>query len=159
MSSQRIQTLFIACLMLLIIRPGNTTDMTFSGFIDLQHTAQKAIEKRLPILVLFSSDDCDNCRIVKEDFLVPMLKSGEYTDKVIIHVIETDNGQTLRDFSGLLQDHAAFANRFSLELTPTVVMLDADGNQLTPAINGLSTVEFYGGFLDEAIAAALAIIR
>lgn len=149
----------LSSLMLLIVTHGIADEMTFSGFVDFQAAAQEARTRQLPILVLLSASDCDNCRIVKEDFLAPMLKSGEYTDQVIIRVIETDSGESLRNFNGELQGSEVFANHYSPELTPTVVLLDAGGNQIVPAISGMSTVEFYGGFLDEAISASLTIIR
>lgn len=159
MFNRRIKNRIISSLMLLVITHGIAGEMTFSVFIDFQATAQEARTKRLPILVLLSASDCDNCRIVKEDFLAPMLKSGEYADQVIIRVIETDSGESLRNFNGELQGNEVFANHYSPELTPTVVLLDAGGNQIAPAISGMSTVELYGGFLDEAIAASLTTIR
>lgn len=87
-----------------------------------------------------------------------MLKSGDYADKVIMRVIEAD-GENIRDFNGSLITSEKLGNRYSLELTPTVVFLDAQGNLLTEVIGGMSSVDLYGGLLDEAIISSLASIQ
>jgi hypothetical protein len=36
-------------------------------------------------------------------------------------------------------------------LTPTLVFLDGDGNEVSERIIGINTLEMYGGYVDEAI--------
>lgn len=126
---------------------------------DFHATADQAAARQLPILVFFSSSDCENCEAVEQEFLRPMLKSGDYADKVIFRVVHTDSSDTVRDFNGGQIDSAAFAERFHLELTPTIVLLDAQGNDLQQRLMGMSVLAFYGGYLDEAINSALQQVR
>ncbi len=126
---------------------------------DLQADAARAGEHKLPILVLFSSSYCGYCTIVREDFLKPMLKSGDYDDKVIMRVVNIDSSEDLRDFEGRLVDAEAFADRRGVFVTPTVKFFGPDGNETTSDLVGLSTIDYYGGFLDTAIEESLVHLR
>ena len=46
-------------------------------------------------VVLFSASHCGYCTIIKEEFLKPMLLSGDYVDKVLIRKLVIDGGRTL----------------------------------------------------------------
>ena len=50
---------------------------------DLAGTGALSRARQLPIMLVFSADDCPYCRLLEEEFLKPMLISGEYDDKVI----------------------------------------------------------------------------
>ena len=131
------------------------TSAVLSTPADFNVTGRYALRERLPVLVLFSSSDCGYCTFVKEGFLEPMLKSGDYEDKVLIRIVNIDSGDDVRDFSGELVDSDDFAERYDVQLTPTVTLLDNNGNELVERVVGLGTVEYYGSFLDKAIEASL----
>lgn len=126
---------------------------------DLQADGLHAGERKLPILVLFSSSYCGYCTIVREDFLKPMLKSGDYEDKVIMRVVNIDSTEDLRDFEGRQVDAEAFADRRGVFVTPTIKFFGPDGNETTADLVGLTTVDYYGGFLDTAIEESLVHLR
>ncbi|MEJ2655267.1 MAG: hypothetical protein P8Z69_08205, partial [Acidihalobacter sp.] len=52
-----------------------------------------------------------------------------------------------------------FARRYHVSFTPTVLLLDAKGRLLAKPLVGLTTEDFYGAFLDEAIDEAVARMR
>lgn len=118
---------------------------------DLPTDGQASQQKKLPIVVLFSASHCGFCSVVKEDFLKPMLISGEYSNKALIRVIEIDSSQDMVDLNGKPISSEAFADRYGIYLTPTVAFLDGEGKELTSRMVGLTTVDFYGGYLDTAI--------
>ncbi|MFO7603607.1 MAG: thioredoxin family protein [Gammaproteobacteria bacterium] len=128
-------------------------------FTDLAAVAAQAQERRLPVLLMFSMDGCGYCRVVEEDFLKPMLRSGDYRDRVIIGMIKLDSYQSLRDFDGDEVSAADLASRYRASLTPTVVFVDPEGRELAPRVIGMTTVYFYGGDLDDGINAALQKMR
>jgi thioredoxin-related protein len=121
---------------------------------DLRADGQTSQQKQLPIVVLFSATHCGYCSIIKEEFLRPMLISGDYTDKAMIRVIEIDSSDDLVDLNGQSISAEAFADRYDIYLTPTLAFFDAQGNELAPRIVGVTTVDYYGGYLDEAIDAS-----
>ena len=55
-------------------------------------------------MIEFSSEDCDYCRILGEEFLKPMLRNDEYNQKVVISYISLSDNDTLVDFYGSFID-------------------------------------------------------
>jgi hypothetical protein len=48
----------------------------------------------------------------------------------------------------------AFARRYGAEVMPTLLFLDGKGRELADRIVGISNIEYYGFYLDKAIASA-----
>ena len=126
---------------------------------DFSEIAREIGDKRLPLVLMFSADHCGYCVQLENDFLIPMQISGDYVDRALIRKMDIGYGNTVRDFNGERMDASDFAQRYNVSVTPTVVFLDAMGNQLAVKQVGLTTPDFYGGFLDESIATALDILR
>lgn len=126
---------------------------------DLKADGQLARRKNLPILIMFSQTGCSYCEQVLEQFLEPMRKSGDYTDKVIMRKIKLDSFEEIRDFDGQWRKPDEIAVRYRASITPTVVFVDYRGHELAERILGLTTPAFYGGELDDAIDLALQRLR
>lgn len=126
---------------------------------DLQGDGHLAQEGRLPVLVFFSAKSCHYCELMRSLYLEPMYTGGDYAGKVIIREVQVESGLALRDFGGKQVSHADFAHRYSVSLTPQIMFMDPAGKELVPALVGLSTPDFFGGYLDESIDAALASLR
>jgi thioredoxin-related protein len=126
---------------------------------DLAQDAIQARQKQVPILILFSSSYCSYCTTIREDFLKPMLKNDEYNNKVIIRVVSIDTGSDLRDFDGGMIDPDTLAHMHNVFVTPTVKLFGPNGETLVPDLVGLTTVDYYGGYLDAAIDESLAQLR
>ncbi len=123
---------------------------------DLYRDARLAEDRRQPVLLLFSADYCGFCTRVLQEFLLPMHRSGEYRDKVLIRELKIDSDTTIRDFENHPTMPEDLAYRYNISVTPTILFLDHRGRELTARIVGLSTVDFFGLYLDEAIASARA---
>jgi thioredoxin-related protein len=97
--------------------------------------------------------------LLEEEFIKPMLRSGDYTNKVIMRQLDISYGKQVADFSGNMTSPASLANRHHVQVTPTILFLDANGRELVSRMIGINTIEFYGGYLDSAIDEALHIMR
>jgi thioredoxin-related protein len=126
---------------------------------DFTLEATNARTKNAPILVLFSRHNCAFCTQVLHEFLLPMRRNAEYESKVIMRQIDVGSSALLRTFSGKTTTHARFAKDHRIKLTPTIKLFDAEGHELTEPLIGLTTPDYYGGFLDQRIDAALAKMR
>jgi thioredoxin-related protein len=115
--------------------------------------------KNIPILVMFSRHDCPFCTQVLREFLIPMRHNAEYESKVIMRQIDIGSSAPLRAFSGKSTTHARFARENGIKLTPTIKLFDAEGRELAEPLIGLTTPDYYGGFLDQRIDQALAKVR
>lgn len=118
---------------------------------DLVTVAAESKSRRLPVLVMFSAKHCGYCQRLEEEFLRPMLISGEYEDRVIIRKVMVDSFASIRDFKGEKIDAGRFADRYNVDVTPTVMLFDAEGRMLARRLIGLNNVDFYGAFLERAI--------
>lgn len=126
---------------------------------DLYADGRLARSQNLPLLIMFSMDGCTYCEMVREDFLEPMLKSGEYTDRVIMRIVKVDDFGEVRDFDGELRPASKLATHYRASVTPTVIFVDYRGHELAPRLLGISTPAFYGGDLDNAIELSLQRLR
>ena len=153
------QRLLIGLVGLLLLSSAHAAEVTLTDLVDFQADVEQAQAQQLPVLILFSASYCSYCTVVKEEFLKPMLLSGDYTNKVIIRVLEIDSGNDIRDINGKQIDPEAIAERYNIYLTPTLVFVGPRGQELAQRMTGVMTIDFYGGYLDDAIDSSLAQLR
>jgi thioredoxin-related protein len=99
----------------------------------------------------FSSEDCTYCHRLEALFLLPMQRNADYDDKVLLRSISLDEGTSVIDFDGRSIATSEFATRYGVSLTPTLLFLDADGNEISERLVGIWSEDFYGGFIDNRI--------
>ncbi len=141
-----------------LIFAGHTSDSHRPELIkltDIRETARLAQSRKLPILMMFGTDECPYCRLLKEDFLIPMLISGDYTDKVIMREAHITSGANIIDFTGKKISIGEFSDRYGVTLFPTMVFVDGTGQVLIKNIIGITTPSLFGGTLDDSIDKAL----
>ena len=126
---------------------------------NLQQDGVQALALQLPILLTFSADDCGYCELLEENFLQPMLLSGDYDDRIIIRKLILDDGSSVTDFSGRQTEATRLSDRYRVFVTPTILFVDGNGRELAERMIGINTPELFGGYLDACVATALASIR
>jgi thioredoxin-related protein len=126
---------------------------------DLQREGKLALKQDLPILLTFTSSICSYCDLLEEDFLQPMLLSGDYGDRVLIRKLVIDAGRTITDFNGEPSTADKLSSRYRVFVTPTLLFVDGNGTELAERILGINTPELFGGYLDDCIDTALERIR
>ncbi len=159
MNIKTIRHFLIGLLSLILVNSVHATEVELTELVNFKADAAEAKAKNLPILIMFSATYCGFCTIVKEEFLKPMKISGDYRDKVIVRVLELDSGDDVIDLNGQSVDPEVFAQRYHVQLTPTLVFIDPNGKELVRKMVGVTTVDFYGGYLDEAIDGSLLELR
>ena len=144
-------------LLLLATLPARAVEVPVTT--DLQADARQAAERRVPLMLVVAADYCSFCKLLAEEFLKPMLLSGDYTDKVLIRELRIDDDDTIRDFDGAEISPDTIALRYRASLTPTLLFLDAQGREVAQRLVGVGTLDFYGEEIDQAILRALQGIR
>lgn len=134
-------------------------DVTVPFATDLQQLRSQALSQELPILLTFTSVICSYCELLEQDFLQPMLLSGEYRDKVMIRKLELGPGASVTDFNGRKIMASELSSRYRVFVTPTLLFIDGNGKELAERMVGINTPELYGGYLDDCIETALLRIR
>jgi thioredoxin-related protein len=118
---------------------------------NFQADARTAAQRRVPILVVFTSPTCPYCERVKREYLVPMHKDPAYRKRVIIREVAMGATTPLTGFDGTPTTEGAFAAAHKVFMVPTVKVLDTRGNDASEAIVGLLTPDYYFGYLETAI--------
>jgi len=126
---------------------------------DLAADAAIAEQEKIVILLEFAAEDCPYCTLLEEEFLKPMLRSGDYDNKVMMRVVDIGREITITDFQGIRSSTTALARRFDVDLTPTILLVDSRGRPIGERIVGIWSLDFFGGLLDERIDAAVAQVK
>ena len=125
------------------LRGEQTNDLTAVGALSQKNG--------VPILLMFSTEDCSYCKRLEAEVLGPMRKAGIDPKRVILRKVMMDEYDTLRDFSGRERNAESFAIRRGVEIVPTLELLDATGKVLVPKIVGYQTPGIYDLYLEKAI--------
>lgn len=126
---------------------------------DLHADARDAESRRVPILLVFASETCPYCVQLENDYLKPMLASGEYADRLLVRKVLIRDTRSLTDFDGTQVEAGAVARRYRVDLVPTLVFVDAQGNEVAERLVGLGSADFYWGYLMQGIDAASARLQ
>jgi thioredoxin-related protein len=130
---------------------ARSSETEISKVVDLSKDSVQASDERLVILIEFASDSCEYCRLLEEEFLKPMLIDRDYSEKVIIRSVSLDDHRAFRGFDGELTTANLFSSKYDIEVTPTMVFLSANGDELSDKLVGIWSIDFFGGFIDQRI--------
>lgn len=126
---------------------------------NLQKDGLLAAKKDGVVLVMFSGDYCGYCERVLNEFLIPMSRNPEYQNKLVMRRVVNTGYSTIKGFDGTVEEHREFASDQGIGMVPTVVLYDRNGKRLAKPLVGLTTVDYYGYYLDQAIDQAIEKVR
>lgn len=141
----------------LIVAPLLYTYLTISSAAELESTidwnaeANNASQQKIPVMVVFSSDECTYCDRLKEDMIIPLMEDGGLQQQVHINEFNIDSGGKVTDFDGDRIRSRIFVDRYQIYATPTVILLDYNGDPLTRPIVGFNNSVEYKIHLSDAI--------
>ena len=125
---------------------------------NLQTLAVDAKAKQLPIVLVYSAEDCDHCERLDQDVLRPLIISGELDKFALIRKVMIDAVESITDFNGKQRDAEYYSILRDVEVTPTIEFVDANGTQLVPPIIGYQSVDMYMSYFTNAIRVSKMII-
>jgi len=118
---------------------------------NFQQLAQEMKEKNLGLVLMLHAEHCPYCALMENEILSPMVKSGEYDNRILIRKLQIDEARDVIDFSGKTVEPSDISGRYNAFLTPTLVFLDHQGNEIIKQMVGINTVEMFGAYLDVEI--------
>jgi len=124
----------------------------FKEVTNLQSLGKQSQQKQLPILLMFSAESCEYCKLLIEEVLNPMILSGLYDEKVVImRHVGIDEPKPIPDWKGRAIKKSQWAYQLNADLTPTVLFVDASGNEVAPRIVGISEITLYSGLIHQRL--------
>jgi thioredoxin-related protein len=113
--------------------PGHETRLPAADH--LQRAAATAQAAGEPLLLMFSLPDCGYCRVVRRNYLLPMLRDGS-TPKPHIRELTMTGREAIADFDGTVTTPAAIAKRYQVRVAPTLVFVNTNGDLLAESLVG-----------------------
>lgn len=113
--------------------------------------ASTASKGNKPIMVVFSSDRCNYCDQLNQQVLNPLLKTGDLANRVHLREFKIDRSGKVVDFDGEPVRSHIFVSRYHIYATPTVLLVDPDGDILGEPIVGFNNATTYKILLDKTI--------
>ncbi|WP_240493411.1 thioredoxin [Pandoraea sp. ISTKB] len=115
---------------------------------DFSAHARRAASLDMPLIVLVSLRDCVYCGPIRQRELAPLVRSGKYE----VREIGMDSTTPVRDFDGSTTTGVVWARAHGVKVSPTVLLLDTSGRPVADPLIGAGLPDFYGAYLDDAIA-------
>lgn len=131
-------------------------DSTFIKHLtNLEREATQARLKNIPILIEFSTPWCSYCEALEQEVLEPLIVSEEFKDKIIIRKLEVAEYSNIIGLDG--KSHSSFDinQRYNIKLYPTLIFIDANGNEISQRIIGITTISYASEVLVKAISEAI----
>ena len=122
---------------------------------DWQSVSSSAAAGNQPVIVMVDQDHCPYCRRVELEFFAAILAGGEYRGRAIFAKISIDEGETIVDSNGDLVETREFLRGYDAGFTPTILFMDAGKKELVEKMVGLTTPDYYGYYLEQAIRQAI----
>jgi thioredoxin-related protein len=124
--------------------------------IDLRSDAAEAARRGVPVLLMVSLPGCPYCNAVRRSYLLPMERNP--VKRAIVRQIDLNDTRMVRDFDGALRSQDAIARARGVRAAPVVFILGPEGRALASPLEGMLLPDFYGAYLDDAIARGAAAL-
>lgn len=124
-------------------------NITLPSTSSLALSLEQALQVKQPLVVMVSLHGCPFCKVVRENYLHPLLSSG-------LQVVQIDmrDMRSLVDFDGASLTQDAWIRKQNIKLAPTVMFFGAQGREVASRLKGAYLPDFYGAYLDEQLAIA-----
>jgi thioredoxin-related protein len=118
--------------------------------IDLRQAALQAGTRSEPLVLMVSLPGCPWCELLRRNYLAPMRNEGVAAFEFMIN----ERSQRVNDFKGQPVTPAAWSEAMKINITPTLLFFNAQGQEIAPRIEGVASADFIGAILDERLAMA-----
>lgn len=126
---------------------------------NFEQLAEQAKKHKKVIMLEVAAAYCSFCQKLEEEIIKPMLRSGDYNADVFIRKIDIEGFSEIKDFDGKSVTAAQLAKSWGIEVTPTLIFLNGQNQEVSERIVGVNSLDYFGGLVDNAIEHGLATIR
>jgi len=126
---------------------------------NLALAARSSQQQGVPTVVFVSREACPYCRTLRDELLLPMQRGDKFKDRAVLVEVNLDRIEPLTGFDDQPTTAQAFGDLYQAQITPTLLFLDPQGQEISKRIVGISNLELYGYYLQESIDTALEAIH
>ena len=110
----------------------------------------QALRAGRPLVVMASLDGCPFCRVVRDNYLAPLLREGA----IAVVQLDMQSAQPVTGFDGVRSTHQEILRAWSIRVAPSVLFFGKGAREAAPRLEGASIPDFYGAYLDERLRTA-----
>ena len=118
---------------------------------NFQVDARQQLQNKRVIMLYVSAPHCAYCKKLEKEIIFPLLKSREYDNKIMLRKIEWHGDREIVDFDGHILKSSQFLARYKVKVTPTLIFLGENGEEIHRPLLGYRGGEFYWYYFDAAI--------
>ena len=126
---------------------------------DLASVAVEAKEESVPIVLVFTAPYCSFCEILKEEIIHPGLIGGHYSGRARLAELDLGSFLDVTDFDNERVSPEALASRYGVDITPTLLFLNNEGEEIADRMVGIGNHEFASAYLDRGIEQARSALQ
>lgn len=104
--------------------------------IQLQQDGALSAVSQRPVILFFTLPGCSYCRIVRHDYLIPMMRGLREDDQPLIREVSVTGERLLTGFDGQRIVESELARRYKVAMTPTLLLVNAQGEPLAEPLLG-----------------------
>lgn len=127
---------------LLLLSTTAVAQSAFATVKDMARLKQQAAQADLPIVLLFTAEDCSYCDAMRQQYLIPMSHTEKYAELALFRQLYVESFSFLRNEDGELVGGDQISLRYGVDITPTVLFINAQGEEVAERIIGLSGAYF-----------------
>ncbi len=116
----------------------------------LRDAALVAQSKGEPLVLLVSLPGCVWCELLRRNYLAPLRSEGVQAFQITVN----DKKQAVGNFQGQPSNGAEIASAYQAKYTPTLMFLNARGQEIAQRIEGVASADLIGALIDARLAAA-----
>jgi hypothetical protein len=133
---------------------AQTPDKTLPTLVSLPESLDQALQRKQPLVVMVSLVGCPFCKVVRENYLLPLHASG-------IPVVQIDmrDHRAVLDMDGATLTQDAWIRKRNIKIAPTVLFFGAKGREVATRLNGAYLPDFYNAYLEEQLTVAQRAIQ
>jgi thioredoxin-related protein len=117
----------------------------------LRAAAQAVAGRGEPLVVMVTLRGCVYCDLVRNSYLHPLMREGK---AFAVQIDLQDRTSAVEDFAGATTTPAELALRWKIGITPTLLFFGPDGRERAERLEGVSSTDFYGEYLNQRLATA-----
>lgn len=136
---------------LLLLSTTAAAQSAFTTVKDMGKLKQQAAQADLPIVLLFTAEDCTYCDAMREQYLIPMSHTAKYAELALFRQLYVESFSFLRNEDGELVGGDQISLRYGVDITPTVLFINAQGDEVAERIIGLSGAHYFQKTLEQHI--------
>jgi thioredoxin-related protein len=121
---------------------------------NLQQSVRLAAAKDQPLIVMFSLPNCPYCEKLRRTEYQFLARDG-----YVVQQIEITDRTPVIGFDGKPTSGVQLAREYGIKLAPTVLFFGPGGKEIGERIVGAPTADFYGAFVDRALAQSAKALR